>query len=192
MRTKSFFTSEPKPQQPFHRRIFEHKFGIKPLLKLVGFPLLFLREMFSDFSEFKSWGPDCASPVSAPAFKDPKDVGPSGAVLIISASAFGAMHFITWSFPMPTLTELWLWRSSSIALTALPILSPLFGVGAIHDSGKPHMAVVAQFCLVLTSICIVLHPIIRLVIVMDSAVLLRDIPDTAFRVLSWSDVIPSL
>jgi len=114
----------------------------------------------------------------------------------LTGTTFGAMHFLTWSSSMPTLTELWMWRSASIALTALPTLSMLFLMvfpRLVYSSNKTPLWVFVGRLLVLFAFGFAfVHPIIRFVIAIDSIVLLRDIPDTAFLVLSWSDAIPSL
>ena len=189
---KSFFTSNPKPKNLFHHRIFEHNFGFKPFLNAIGLPFVFLWGMGID-----SWGPDCAGPISPSALDDSGRIDDGireRYMLFLSASAFGAMHFITWSFTMPTLTELWMWRSASIALTALPLLGLVFFFtgGSLVRSEKTLVLILGFPLIFLGIACFVVHPIIRLVIAADSVALLRDLPDTAFLVISWSDAIPSL
>jgi len=88
---------------------------------------------------------------------------------------------------MPTMFELWMWRLAPIALTSLPILAMFCSIAQSSTSDSIH-----TFLLTLIFACLLLHPLIRLVIAVDSVVLLRDLPDTAFLVLSWSDAIPSL
>jgi len=148
----------------------------------VVFPFLFIANPDSD------WGPDCAHPIGV----DGDDLEPSlYKLMVVFASVFGAMHFITWSFSMPTLTELWMWRSSSVALTSLPILGFLcFAAGSRLSSN--HWDSLATSFGFLSLVCLILHPLIRLAIAVDSVVLLRSLPDTALFVLSWSDAIPSL
>ena len=110
-------------------------------------------------------------------------------LMLLFASVFGGLHFITWSFSMPTVTELWMWRSASIALTSFPIFSSLSLQAS--DSLDRYPGFMSDLISVLCAIALVLHPIIRLVIAIDSVVLLRSLPDTAYLVLSWSDAIPS-
>jgi len=144
------------------------------------------------FRDEPSWGPDCADPISPQSTFDGSD--DAVALTLVIASVFGAMHFITWSFSMPTLTEQWLWRSASIALTVLPILALLCGDAAMwttRSEGIPS-SVLFVLAVVLGFASSVLHPIIRLLIAIDSLVLLRNLSHTAYLVLSWSDAIPSL
>ena len=190
---KSFFTSNPKPQHLFHRKIFELELSLDSFFKVVGFPLVFLWEILSKTDD-STWGPDCANPVSPFILDHTGDAFWETYTPFFTAALFGAMHFITWSFSMPTVGELWLWRSASIALTALPLLSLLCGlVGEpLDDSDRPIARVLADLFVFLGIGCATLHPMIRLVIAIHSVVLLRELPDTAFLVLSWSDSIPSL
>jgi len=156
-------------------------------LKILVFPLLFLWETIGGI-----WGPDCTSPVSAADWDGRKDFlnDQPFMLLLLLASVFGALHFMTWTFSMATMTELWMWRSASIALTSLPILSALCHL-AIFSLGR-----YSDFIPLLTGMLLVafliLHPLIRFVISVDSVVLLRSLPDSAFLVLSWSEVMPSL
>ena len=154
------------------------------------FPFFFLRETVNS-KDSSGWGPDCANPVSA---ADQGEVGLLNdqplMLMLLFASAFGGLHFITWSFSMPTVAELWMWRSASITLTSFPILTLLCGHGG--NLLEKYLDSITFLMGILASVFLLLHPLIRLVIAVDSIVLLRSLPDTAFLVLSWSDAIPSL
>jgi len=141
--------------------------------------------------ESARWGPDCASPISA-AQTNLHDRSKTQQLMsmLMFASLFGAMHFMTWSFSMPTMVELWMWRFASIALTSLPILVALLAhAWPSLESFSNSLTAMAKF---VSLVFLVLHPLIRLVIAVDSVVLLRTLPDSAFLVLSWSDSMPSL
>ena len=170
--------------------MFDHKFGFKPMFKILGFPFLFLWEMLPGGGN-TGWGSDCANPISP---YTPNALDHDVPLTLVIASVFGAMHFITWSFSMPTSTELWMWRSASIALTAAPIISLLCAavVLAIADTGGTPTAVLVALVGAFALVFLALHPIIRFIVAIDSVVLLRDLPDTVFLVLSLSDAIPSL
>ena len=133
------------------------------------------------------WGPDCANPVSV---SDRNQGDWSVMLMLLFASVFGGLHFITWSFSMPTVTELWMWRSASIALTSFPILASLFDQAERSLSRRQSYSIKSLLA-IFGAIFLILHPVIRLVIAIDSVVLLRSLPDTAYLVLSWSDAIPS-
>ena len=95
---------------------------------------------------------------------------------------------------MPTLAELKMWRIASIALTALPVIAIICtaAVYKVTDEGEDITAGWRIYILLIMDACIFPHPVIRLIIAVDSVALLRDLPDSAFLVLSWSNVIPSL
>jgi len=140
-------------------------------------------------TDIDGWGPDCAHPVSGAKEASAVAEDHMSLVMVVFASLFGAMHFITWSFSMPTVFELWMWRFASIALTSLPIIGASSVLAASSTTG---LAVIFRLLIFLFFACGVIHPLIRLAIVIDSVVLLRDLTDTAFLVLLWSDAIPSL
>ena len=160
------------------------------VFKVLGFPFLFLLETFA--SAASDWGPDCAQPVSANDRDDHNNQllhNRPFVLMLLFASIFGGMHFITWSFSMPTVTELWMWRSASIALMLLPILALLClqaGISSNRYSGS-----IAPLLGIFGFVLLLTHPVIRLIIAVDSVLLLRSLPDTAYLVLSWSDAIPS-
>jgi len=111
---------------------------------------------------------------------------------------FGGLHFITWHFAVPTRAELLIWRGGSIILTALPIvihlLAALLALRVKQDRSQVGPIQVQLDALLAISfigsffLCIT----IRFILEIDSLVLLRDLPPTAFLSLKWSTVIPSL
>jgi len=87
-----------------------------------------------------------------------------------------------------------MWRTAAIALTAPPVIASTCGVvvmTGLATDAKPTTGW-RLYVLAFMAFCLIPHPVIRLIIAADSVVLLRDLPDTAFLVLSWSDIIPSL
>ena len=159
----------------------------------MGFPFLFLWEAFAIDPNVNSWGPDCANPIAPDGDSRALIDDRPSQLLLFFASVFGAIHFITWSFYMPTVVELWMWRSASIALTSLPVLGALpFFVLDSDWQWVENNSFLTKMLSTWAGVCLFLHPLYRLVIAIDSVVLLRDLPDSAFLVLSWSDAIPSL
>ena len=141
-----------------------------------------------------TWGPDCATPAAPSKFNDEETNKWESNMIFSTAVVFGAMHFITWSFSMATVIELWMWRSASIALTSLPVFVIAFDEArmTLEDSGTSLASIAASALRRLIFVCVFLHPVIRLITATDSVVLLRNLPDTALLVLSRSDAIPSL
>ena len=122
-----------------------------------------------------------------------------GPVFIIACVIFGSLHFLAWPSEMPTRAERVIWRFAAIYLTAFPaflfvaavVLSCILGP-ALHgnNSDEIHFLVLVGYFLV--AIFITAHPLIRAIVVVDSLALLRQLPETAYRDLEWSDVIPFL
>lgn len=106
---------------------------------------------------------------------------------------FGGLHLLAWPAKMPTSAEVTIWRFAAIYLTSYPffallvllipfqILDKDFEKTLWHNVIKGPVVIGAMF-----------HPLVRAMVIIDALVLLRKLPDTAYRDLAWSDVIPSL
>ena len=96
---------------------------------------------------------------------------------------FGAIHCIAWGFSFPTHTELFMWRISSVAITAVPIYIPLmFGLGAwLGNMG---------FCAISIFPAFILYIIARAVTLVLALTSLRDLPPGAFDTVHWTTFIP--
>ncbi|KAF8642798.1 hypothetical protein AX16_009431 [Volvariella volvacea WC 439] len=112
---------------------------------------------------------------------------------------FGGLHLIGWEFEFPTRTELWLWRASSLVLTVTPLVLAI-AVAFELLSGKTGSHALDQFCgfgaqafLYLT---IILGPPLyfgaRIVILFLAFFTLRDLPDSAYQNVRWTDYIPHI
>ena len=118
---------------------------------------------------------DCAHPVSPPSMPGEKDLFDL-LVVFISCSIFGALHFITWFFDMPSTVELWLWRCASITLTAIPCFFTIFFIVNYFIQPSPYLFMVMS---AVSYILLPLHPAIRFIVVIDSIYLRRNLQDTA-------------
>jgi len=65
-------------------------------------------------------------------------------------------------------------------------------IGRVDWAPARATKVVVVLLIVIATPCLVLHPTTRLLIAIHSIVLLRNLPDTTYLVLLWSDAIPSL
>jgi len=126
------------------------------------------------------------------------ELGVAGLMIWPASVIFGGIHFFAWPATMPTRTEQILWRFSAIYFTTLPVGILLFAVvGAIALSilpklGRGAVTFVLMPLVLVLGWTIMAYPVIRAIVIFDSLALLRQLPDTAYRDLSWSDVIPSL
>lgn len=188
------WVSEPKPQQCFHQSLFEPPSWRHATLNIFAFPFLFLFRLAYTAEGRSKWG-SCGPPVSLTA-----DISlskrPLANILAVTATIFGALHFITWSFQMPTTAELLLWQTASIALTAIPSSLLLFGwlkrrLSPGGESLINRRRIFIDITRLLEAFFFVMHPMIRLIVFVDALALLRSLPKTAFLDLNWAGAIPS-
>ncbi|KAF9035587.1 hypothetical protein BJ165DRAFT_1409443 [Panaeolus papilionaceus] len=105
------------------------------------------------------------------------------ALLGLVGAPFGAIHFIAWNFHFPTATEMWLWRSSSIALTASPILF----VGSGIMNGIIGNDVVIDL---VTLPSMILYTISRIILIILPLIALRDPAPGVFVNINWTSLLP--
>ena len=117
---------------------------------------------------------------------------------------FGAIHCIAWFFDLPSYTELFLWRLSSAAITAVPALLTLSLVLAflVNKYGDEESAFALILLLPLglfTAIPIFLTPLLGLLYIaarFTTIVLafmnLASLPPGALQAVHWTTLIPHL
>ena len=110
----------------------------------------------------------------------------------VVCGCFGAIHCIAWHFSFPTRAELWIWRISSIAITAEPIyvysclllirlLGKVIGEKATHKLFK--------FCVLSGALGYALARGVTLALAFTS---LRDLPPGAYEAVHWTTFIPHI
>ncbi|KAF8644710.1 hypothetical protein AX16_008312 [Volvariella volvacea WC 439] len=101
---------------------------------------------------------------------------------------FGAIHLVGWNFPFSTATELWLWRLSSLILTITPVFVAL---GSVDDTLLPDY--LAEFLWFLTiRIGSPFYIAARTVVLFLAFLALRDLPDSAYENVRWSEFVPHI
>ena len=102
---------------------------------------------------------------------------------------FGAIHCIAWGFSFPTHTELLMWRVSSVAITALPVLVPLMiGLGGWFKSMDfDTIGDIALTSVLPAGLLYIIARVLTLVLALTS---LRDLPPGAFDTVHWTTFIP--
>jgi hypothetical protein len=113
---------------------------------------------------------------------------------ILLASVFGSIHLAAWNFHFLSLLEMWLWRSNSLAITALPLLIMLcvaLGI-QLEDTcvGDVVWGYAAQ--VVMAFILPILYVICRIVLLVLPLIQLRSLPPSAFLVIPWSTFMPHI
>ncbi|KAJ7706540.1 hypothetical protein B0H16DRAFT_686136 [Mycena metata] len=108
------------------------------------------------------------------------------AVVCGVGSTFGSIHCAAWKALFPSMTEMWIWRISSVFIAVHPVLTILFTV-AIRDDGIA-VAVLRSFIV----FGVVVYPLCRLFLIILSFTTLRSLPPSAFVDINWSNYIPHL
>jgi hypothetical protein len=112
---------------------------------------------------------------------------------------FGGLHCIGWSFEFPTHAEQTLWRSTSLGITAIPlIVAPIDFLLAtrlhtrdIESCGKLEQYVLLTLDLVMTVLLFIYVPA-RLFLIAQALALLRSQPPSALTAVDWTKYLPHL
>ncbi len=106
---------------------------------------------------------------------------------------FGGLHCIGWNFQYPTPVEQRLWRATSLAITAIPlVVAPIDYILEIFELDKGFGKVVRiALDLVMTILLFVYVPA-RLSLIAQALALLRQQPQAAFLAVDWTMYIPHI
>jgi hypothetical protein len=112
---------------------------------------------------------------------------------------FGGLHCVGWNFEFPTHTEQTLWRSTSLTITAIPLivapidflLSTRLHTHDIESCGKFKQTVILTLDLVMTVLLFIYVPA-RLFLIAQALVLLRSQPPSALTAVDWTKYLPHL
>jgi len=110
--------------------------------------------------------------------------------------SFGGIHCIAWFFPFPTPIELFIWRTSAVSITAIPIIFYLIvdnvrhglqtPVTNVHDFSTPHLTIWIVY------FSIVLYILSRAALIVLPILSLRCLPPEAFQDFEWTSFIPHI
>jgi hypothetical protein len=98
---------------------------------------------------------------------------------------FGAIHCAAWNAGFPTAEEMWIWRSSSLTVTVIPIL---WWAGFVLAQIN-FLAVLGVMLLVLL---ILIYVLARIPLLLLPFIALRSLPPPVFTDVNWSIYIPHL
>jgi hypothetical protein len=112
---------------------------------------------------------------------------------------FGGLHCVGWSFEFPTHTEQTLWRSTSLAITAIPlIVAPIDFLLAtrlrsrdIKSCGRLERVAFLTLDLIMTILLFIYVPA-RLSLIAQALALLRSQPPSALTAVVWTKYLPHL
>ena len=112
---------------------------------------------------------------------------------------FGGLHCIGWNFKFPTHTEQSLWRSTSVAITAIPlivapidfILATRLRIRDIDSCAMLERLALLVLDLIMTFLLFVYVPA-RLSLIGQALALLRSQPASALTAVDWTKYVPHL
>ncbi|KAJ7130519.1 hypothetical protein C8R44DRAFT_850375 [Mycena epipterygia] len=105
---------------------------------------------------------------------------------------FGAMHCVAWNADFPSTIEMWMWRSCSLVVAAIPAVLGLFLALAASIQGTAIGDALNIILAIPVFLSIPLYPIARLFLITISFTSLRALPPRAFIDVNWSVYIPHL
>ncbi|KAF8644072.1 hypothetical protein AX16_008706 [Volvariella volvacea WC 439] len=107
---------------------------------------------------------------------------------------FGGIHLIGWNFPFLTATELWLWRASSLILTVIPAMVTISwrSLADPQNTAFDTNTIDQLFRFLVTRIGAPLYITARIVILVLAFFALRDLPDSAYENIVWTNFIPHI
>ena len=122
---------------------------------------------------------------------DGEDAALAICVFSLSAILFGGLHCIAWNFHFPTHAEQIIWRTSSLFIATIPVTVLLSFIFHLIDECTGQEEGVG-FYMFAGSISLFtgLYPLVRLLLLVESFVLLRALPANAFLNVNWNNFIP--
>ncbi|KAF8645898.1 hypothetical protein AX16_007502 [Volvariella volvacea WC 439] len=123
-----------------------------------------------------------------PFYATEMDVNDQSLAFVCSSAIgviFGAIHLIGWNFLFPTTTELWLWRASSLALTIIPFSLAVGIALSLKYEQDAAVNLTAFFG----------PPVYfaaRIILLFLAFFTLRDLPDSAYQNVRWTEFIPHI
>ncbi|KAF7369907.1 hypothetical protein MSAN_00620200 [Mycena sanguinolenta] len=140
--------------------------------------------IFGDYNYGHKYKP--LSSVSVPSFWSvDKEPGFEAILLLGVGTLFGAIHCAAWNAVFPTDHEMWIWRTSSLVIIAVPCLSLLLSPLSISDRlGFAFGAIML--------LGIAIYIAARLILIGLPFAELRSLPASAFADVNWSTYIPHI
>ncbi|KAF8644301.1 hypothetical protein AX16_008560 [Volvariella volvacea WC 439] len=118
---------------------------------------------------------------------------------LVIGMVFGGIHLLGWSFQFPTMTELWLWRASSMVITVTPLgLTISYAILFLTERvSRQSLKELYQgtAVLLLYPTCYVGVPLYfaaRIILAFLSFFTLRTLPEFAYQDVRWTEFIPHI
>jgi len=131
-----------------------------------------------------------------PAFYAPSTQSDKHSRMIVFALfgvIFGGLHCIGWNFTYPTEHERQLWRATSLAITAIPVIvAPIDFVLENFELRKGPGRIVRFVLDLVMTVLLFMYVPARLSLIAQALALLRNQPQSAFLAVDWTTYIPHI
>ncbi|KAJ7080869.1 hypothetical protein C8R44DRAFT_754221 [Mycena epipterygia] len=104
----------------------------------------------------------------------------------LAGAIFGGIHCVAWTAGFPSTIEMWMWRSCSLLVAAIPVALGLFL--ALGTSIKWIDDVLGTILEILLFVSVPFYPIFRLFLVILPLTSLRALPPGAFIDIDWKSM----
>ncbi|KAF7370015.1 hypothetical protein MSAN_00631500 [Mycena sanguinolenta] len=130
------------------------------------------------------------SSISVSSFWSVYNEGVDGGDVLLSlvGTLFGAIHCAAWNTIFPTPAEMWIWRTSSLGIIAIPGLAFLLSLSIFSDRLDWVSGVIGVILILATPIYIAA----RIILLVLPLAELRFLPASAFVDVNWSTYIPHI
>ncbi|KAF7356048.1 hypothetical protein MVEN_00934600 [Mycena venus] len=118
-------------------------------------------------------------------------------ITALAGSVFGTIHCAAWNTDFPTAAEMWIWRSCSLVIAAIPVILLLaaFVSFIINHTTFEKTNLGETFNDILGIVfcgCMAIYIFTRLILIVLPLAALRSLPQSAFIDVNWSAYIPHL
>ena len=117
-------------------------------------------------------------------------------IVVLITMLFGGIHLTGWNLRFPTNVDKWLWRSSAIITTALPLVGIVMIPGQVKRSKRKSAKLILRTCryfaaavLWLGGLC---YAASRIILIVEMIRTLFYLPPDAYLTPSWSNGIPHI
>jgi hypothetical protein len=133
--------------------------------------------------------------VSVPSFwssdlAGQKKVGHSFLIECFVGTLFGAVHCAVWNAEFPSTDEMWMWRSSALFVSAIPVAFALATMAVTRHDMDSVVGVASS--IVVSFLPIPIYIIACLFLIVVALISFRALPPAALTNVNWSSYIPHL
>ncbi|KAJ6582528.1 hypothetical protein DFH09DRAFT_1309486 [Mycena vulgaris] len=117
-------------------------------------------------------------------------------ITALAGSVFGAIHCTVWTSDFPTTAEMWIWRSGSLIIAAIPVVTFLAFLCITIDETAFEKTKLGSIILIIWGFVylgsIPIYIAARLILIALPLAALRSLPPSALTNVNWSTYIPHI